>query len=136
MRLNFRKLAQTIDNYRTENPEQFKSLIDTAVRINRLAPESNNSISPDLFSSEGNNIENICFQKYIQVKETLLNLIKKEDYETALKTLTKLSEPMSNYFDNILVMAKDPKVKENRLAFIYQINQLYKYIANFEKIVI
>jgi len=131
-----KKLAQTIDNYRKENPEQFKSLIDTAVRINRLAPESNNSISPDLFSSEGNNIENICFQKYIQVKETLLNLIKKEDYETALKTLTKLSEPMSNYFDNILVMAKDPKVKENRLAFIYQINQLYKYIANFEKIVI
>ena len=55
-----------------------------------------------------------------------------KDYVTAL---ARLRPSIDKYFDDVLVMDKDPKVKNNRLALLKKCARLYLAVADFSKIV-
>lgn len=52
------------------------------------------------------------------------------DYEAALKKLASLREPVDRFFDSVLVMAEDAKLKANRLALLQVLNNLFTRIAD------
>ncbi len=47
----------------------------------------------------------------------------------------KLREPIDRYFDDVLVMAEDEKLRRNRLAVCWHLSQLFRRIADFSLIV-
>lgn len=47
----------------------------------------------------------------------------------------RLREPINRYFDEVLVMHEDEKIRRNRLAMCWQINQLFRRLADFTLIV-
>ena len=53
----------------------------------------------------------------------------------ALIQLARLRKPVDAFFDTVLVMAKDEKVKFNRLSLLKEISDLFHRIADFSKIV-
>jgi glycyl-tRNA synthetase beta chain len=57
------------------------------------------------------------------------------DYLAALKSLAGLKGPVDNFFDNVMVMDKDEKVKNNRLALLAGVSDLFAQVADFRKIV-
>jgi len=56
------------------------------------------------------------------------------DYPGALRTIAGLRVPVDAFFDGVMVMAKDEKVRENRLALLTGVAQLFAGIADFSRI--
>lgn len=57
------------------------------------------------------------------------------DYLAALKAMTALREPIDTFFDNVLVMAPEIEVRNNRLALLQAIVSLVLQIADFSRLV-
>ena len=56
------------------------------------------------------------------------------DYDTRLKSLSALRAPVDRFFDDVLVMAEDPKVRGNRLALLNQTLSLFYRIADISRL--
>lgn len=68
------------------------------------------------------------------------NLIKKftctKDYKAVLKELHEFGDLVDTFFDRVLVMDKDIKVRSNRINLIKQIMDLYLMFADFSALVV
>ena len=67
----------------------------------------------------------------IQVEEMLGS----GDYPGALDALAALKTPVDGFFDGVMVMDKDPAVRDNRLAILAAVSTLFERIADFRKVV-
>jgi glycyl-tRNA synthetase beta chain len=61
-------------------------------------------------------------------------LFTKRDYESALKQLAGLREVVDNFFDQVMVMAEDPKIRANRLALLGQLRGLFLEVADLSQL--
>ena len=57
-------------------------------------------------------------------------LLEAHNYTDALSQLASLREPIDAFFDNVMVMAEDPKLKANRLRLLAQLRGLFTAIAD------
>ena len=55
--------------------------------------------------------------------------------QEALIEMARLRKPVDNFFDTVLVMADDEKIRVNRLSLLENISQLFYRVADFSKIV-
>jgi glycyl-tRNA synthetase beta chain len=78
--------------------------------------------------------EKELYNVYLKIKEELKPYIEKKEYEQYLSTLVKLRQPIDNFFDNVMVMVEDKNLKENRLALLADIADLFLKIADFSYI--
>ena len=60
--------------------------------------------------------------------------LSKGDFDQALLDIASLRCPVDAFFDGVLVMAEDEKVRNNRLALLGKISGLFENIADFSKI--
>jgi glycyl-tRNA synthetase beta chain len=58
-------------------------------------------------------------------------LLRKRDYATALRKIAELRPVVDRFFDGVLVMAEDPRVRQNRLALLAGVAALFAPIADF-----
>ena len=56
------------------------------------------------------------------------------DYIKALTAIKTLKKPVDDFFDSVLVMEKDVKLRNNRLALLAQIKDLFFQVSDFSKI--
>jgi glycyl-tRNA synthetase beta chain len=56
------------------------------------------------------------------------------DYHARLRSLAGLRKPVDRFFDDVLVMAEDPKVRGNRLALLNETLSLFYRIADISKL--
>jgi glycyl-tRNA synthetase beta chain len=56
------------------------------------------------------------------------------DYDARLRSLAGLRKPVDRFFDDVLVMAEDPKVRGNRLALLSETLSLFYRIADISKL--
>lgn len=62
-------------------------------------------------------------------------LAQQGDMERQLAVLTRLSEPIRQYFEHVMVMAEDPRIRTNRLALLRQLSEQIQGYADFTKLV-
>jgi len=62
-------------------------------------------------------------------------LISCGDYSGVLSELARLRKPVDAFFETVLVMAEDEKVRFNRLSLLEEISTLFHDVADFSKIV-
>lgn len=60
--------------------------------------------------------------------------ILEKNYLDSLLLMKNLKDPVDNFFDNVMVMDEDPRIKENRLSMLAQIKNLFFKIADFSKL--
>jgi glycyl-tRNA synthetase beta chain len=60
--------------------------------------------------------------------------ITRKDYPAALKELSSLRKPVDEFFEGVMVMAENEKVKNNRLSLLAHIARLFFKIGDFSKI--
>ncbi|CUX95638.1 Glycine--tRNA ligase beta subunit [Candidatus Mikella endobia] len=65
------------------------------------------------------------------ISKKLQPLFDTKRYQEVLMELVSLSEPVANFFDNVMVITEDNKVKINRLTLLSQIHNLFLQIADF-----
>ena len=56
--------------------------------------------------------------------------------ESALRRLASLKTPLDQFFDSVMVMAEDPKIRANRLALLGQLQALFLHVADLAELVV
>lgn len=58
----------------------------------------------------------------------------KGDYQAALNLLASLREPVDQFFDQVMVMAEDPALRQNRLALLAALQNLFLHTADIAQL--
>ena len=74
--------------------------------------------------------EKALFAALQSVTPVVQPLLEAHNYTDALSQLASLREPIDAFFDNVMVMAEDPKLKANRLRLLAQLRGLFTAIAD------
>ena len=97
--------------------EEAADLIQAATRVANLCKkiEEETAINTCLFA---NPAEGELHQALLSLNEEMLTATIKYDYAAVLAIAVKLVAPINKFFDNVMVMDEDVKVKNNRLALL------------------
>ena len=108
--------------------------IQSFVRVSNLAAKADSTdIKADLFTVDA---EVTLYKAFEAIKVVAEELIGKNDYTGALEALQKLSMPINSFFDSVMVMDDDLKIRGNRLALLKSMDNLLSQVAAFGKIVL
>ena len=112
--------------------EDFEPLAVAFKRVGNIIKGGlDQEVDPALFEHAA---ETDLLAKQQQVAAEVASLVAQRDYAAALETIATLRETVDAFFDNVMVMAEDPAVKNNRLALLTQIAALFRNIADFSRI--
>ncbi len=78
--------------------------------------------------------EKDLYKTFTANKDNFIKYKKDGKYIEALKTFTNLKDDINKFFDNVLVMDKDEKIKINRLNLLKNIYNTFNTIADLTKI--
>jgi glycyl-tRNA synthetase beta chain len=88
---------------------------------------------PGLFTEEA---ERALWRAYSDIASQVERHLASSDYASALGVLAELSGPVDGFFDQVLVMDQDPKVRANRLALLARIGGSFARIADFRQLAV
>ena len=116
------------------NEKWLTGVIASADRISRIAGKAprDQVLEHDLAESE----EKALYDLYLKINWEVSELVNKEKWAEAAAALAKLTDPIERFFDKVLVMHQDERLKLNRLALLKTLEKLYLSVADFRKIVI
>ncbi|MFH2118804.1 MAG: glycine--tRNA ligase subunit beta [Pseudomonadota bacterium] len=100
--------------------------------VNIIRGFQNGAVDPALLSGPE---EKNLHEAFLKIRETILTHISGGDYSAVLFDLARLREPVDAFFEAVLVMAEDEKVRFNRLSLLEEISTLFHDVADFSKIV-
>lgn len=78
--------------------------------------------------------EKILFTTLKALSQVVEPLFDAGDYETALRRLSSLKDPVDTFFDSVMVMADDEAIKNNRIALLNIMNQLFLRVADLSRL--
>ena len=114
------------------NPE-FEPISIAFKRVDNILKDFfNPHADPALFATDA---EKNLHSAFNEIKKNVVGGIERKDFNFALKEIALLRPPVDAFFDGVMVMDKDEKVKFNRLSLLSEISVLFHRIADFSKIV-
>ena len=90
-------------------------------------------VNPELF---GQAEETELHNALNALKSDVGRLTADKDYDEALKTVGKIADTVDRFFDEVLVMDKDDAIRQNRLAMLTRLREVFLTIADFSRLVI
>jgi glycyl-tRNA synthetase beta chain len=112
------------------------NLADANKRIGNILRKSEHSGSGEI----DENVMNIDEEKHLfseinTISANLEDLYKAGDYEAGLGLLLGLSDSIEAFFDKVMVMDEDPKIRANRLNLLARLKGMFDRVANFAEAV-
>lgn len=116
--------------------KQMESAVDLVAANKRVANILNKNdidinalpvIDSTLFSEDA---ERVLFLALENAESQVAILIERLSYDEVLASLTVLKAPLNNFFDDVMIMADDEKVKSNRVALVGKARQLFLSVAD------
>ncbi len=112
----------------------FEPLILMAKRVNNiLRGLPSYKVNADLFSEKE---ERELFSTFAIIKENVSPLIASGDFAKAQNMIFRMQAPLTSFFDRVLVMAEDKKIRQNRLALLQAISELLLQVADYSQVVV
>jgi len=88
-------------------------------------------VDAELFSEEA---EKSLHQSLQAVEERIQPLLTEGEYTSVLTALSELKPAVDAFFETVMVMAEDEKVKQNRLHLLFYCQQLFFKVADIAKL--
>jgi len=111
----------------------FEPLAIAFKRVGNIIKDfKNGTVDPSRFETDE---ERHLHKAFLRTNKNVVNYIKGDDYRSALIELAALRKPVDDFFNNVLVMAKDESIRFNRLSLLKEISKIFHMIADFSKIV-
>ena len=66
----------------------------------------------------------------------LEKVLAERDYGGALERLNQLKSPIEHFFDEVMVLDEDLSLRQNRLALLTRIANLFQQLADFSRLVL
>lgn len=114
--------------------EAAPALIKAATRVANLCKkiEEETAINPQLFEVEA---ETALHKAAMEANKEVLAASVQYDYATVITEATKLVDPINKFFDDVMVMAEDVKIKNNRLALLSAVKDVTHAVGDLNAIV-
>ena len=101
-----------------------EKLVENANRVLRiLKDEVSSEIKPELFVLDAEK----------ELYKTINSITFNGDYKKYLNDLTEINPAVTKFFDDVLVMDKDEKIKNNRLALLKSLKNKYIILTDFSR---
>ncbi len=111
------------------------SLAAANKRINNIlkknAVTSGGDVNPDLFEHDA---ESGLYTTINERKAVVEPMFAAGEYREALQALALLREPVDLYFDEVMVMAEDSTVRDNRFAVLAELRVLFSHVAELGRL--
>ena len=112
--------------------EDLKTLARCFKRINNIiSGQPDHQIDPEKLIEDG---EKRLNQVFTDMEFRVSQLIQEGQYLDALDIMVTLGPEIDNFFDEVLVMAEDEQLRNNRIALLQKISHLYRKIADFSQL--
>ncbi len=115
----------------SKNFEQFILMVKRVKNILKEAPKSR--LDPARLSEKE---EKELYSALNIIKKNAEEMMVRGDFAGAQKIIFRLQAPLNNFFDRVLVMAEDKKIRNNRLALLSQVQSLIDQLADYSQIVV
>lgn len=114
------------------NRDDFEPLAVAFKRVCNIVKEPVSApVDRQLFQDDA---ENGLFAAFESVHTAVERAVADRDYLVALTKIATLKSAVDQFFEKVMVMAEDERVRTNRLALLQQIKGLFGGIADFAKI--
>ncbi len=79
--------------------------------------------------------EKLLLERLRQVSDRSDPLLTARDYSAAMQVMATLKEPVDAFFDQVMVMAEDDRIRRNRLALLTELRNLFLDVADISLLV-
>jgi glycyl-tRNA synthetase beta chain len=111
----------------------FEPLVITFKRVsNIIAKAQHDQVDPGLCEEEA---EKELYESCEGARTTVDQLLETRDYQGALTHLVTLKPTVDRFFDEVLVMCENERLKLNRLGLLNRVASLFRRFADFSRIV-
>jgi len=117
-----------------KNSAHFEPMILIAKRVNNiLRHQPFYRVVPDLFLEKE---EKELYTTFSIIKKNVQPLISQGDFLRAQRFIFRMRSTIDDFFDHVLVMTEDKRLRRNRLALLQAISKLFLQIADYSQIVV
>jgi glycyl-tRNA synthetase beta chain len=114
------------------NREDFAALAVAFKRVVNIVKEGvDTPVSNEYFMDPA---ENALHQAVQAVSGQVAQAVADGEYQAALTRIATLKDGVDLFFDKVMVMAEDEKVRTNRLALLTAIARLFGQLADFSRL--
>jgi len=119
----------------------FEELVISFKRVSNIIIQANEKFSKNEFGEPDESLiqekdEKILWQTFQDIIDDMNKLIKHKEYYKGFVNLSELKPIVDSFFNTVMVMVEDEKLRNNRLAILSKYDKLFKGLADFTKIVI
>ncbi len=128
----FRRI-EFLKHYREKKPKELSEITTAYKRLHNIIKDKKLliDIKSELFESE---YETKLFD-ILKESDFIENSLRNRSYNEIFEFFLKAKSYIDNFFDNVFVMVDNEKIRNNRLALISSIKNIFDYFADFSKIV-
>lgn len=113
--------------------QDYERVITVFKRVVNIVPEGFQApVEPELFEKEE---ELRLFKEINSLKSNFDRAVQMKDFDSAINHLLQLKPHIDAFFDNVMVMVEDERLKRNRLSLLSTISSMFRKIADFTKII-
>jgi glycyl-tRNA synthetase beta chain len=131
--LDFDKRIKAVTAFR--GLAEAESLAAANKRVGNILKKSgganNIEVNESLFVEDA---EKKLYEVLNDLSEIVKPMFDAGDYEKALSKLSSLRDPVDAFFDSVMVMADDEAIKNNRIALLNTMNQLFLRAADLSRL--
>lgn len=125
--------AQAVNEAAKQDMEKTIQAFVRTGNIARKAEDVQAAVEAGLLAEQ---VEKDLCKAYEAASDKAEKEIAAQDYAGAIATLSQLAAPIDAFFDGVMVMDKDEKIKNNRLGLLKLVDNLVCQVADFSKIVL
>ena len=115
--------------------EEYRDLIGANKRINNILRQNKVpvgvQVKTDLLSAQQ---ELQLFELAFDLSKKVRPLVRAENHTEILRELAILRGPIDQFFDSVMVMHDDPKIRRNRVALLGFVSRLFREVADLSKL--
>ncbi len=128
--LDFDQRIRAVEKFQTLPEAQ--ALSNANKRVGNILKKQGNAHIPKmanekLFESVS---ERNLYDSILKYQKEMEKAYEKNNYTQALSTLAGLKQPVDAFFDEVMIMVDDKKTRENRLALLFSLQQLFTKVAD------
>ena len=114
---------------------QASMLADSNKRVANILAKSEVSVADTVNETLlSESAEQNLYANVQQAQTVVQPLLEQADYTQVLQTLASLDEPLTQFFDQVMVNSEDAALKNNRLALLKQVRALFLTVADISEL--
>jgi len=127
--LVFDQRVQAVNHFRTLPQAEALAAANKRVAniLSKQSLPSSSAVNELLFQEDA---EHTLFRELNSLNSTIDNLLQRGDFKSILEQLARLQPCIDAFFDDVMVMAEDEAIRNNRICLLNQLRQRFLLVAD------